>query len=193
MLTRWQGTLASVSVVLVTGAMVILDITDATIRRWWGWHPFTSSTVAGLLVLALTVPVADQVVARRTVRGRAHATAAHAGIVLAQATRACKAVIAVRDGVGEQEAALDELRTYLTMLLTAAPLLLDAKLSQVFLEQAQHLGAQLSRTLRKITDTKSTISAQDKTHLDDAINSLRVASAPLLDVLNPGQLRAVGH
>ena len=69
--------MASVSVVVVTGAMVVLDITDATIRQWWGRHAFTSSTVAGLLVLALTVLGADQVVARRTSKGRAHATAAH--------------------------------------------------------------------------------------------------------------------
>ena len=193
MLTRWQATLASVCVVLVAGVMVVLDITDATLRRWWVQHPFTSSTVAGVLVLALTVLVADQVIAWRTVKSRAHATAAHAVIVLAQATRSCRAVIAVRDGASEQQDASDELRTYLTMLLTAAPVLLDAKLPQAFLEQAQHLGAQLSRTLRKITDTESTVSAQDKTQLDEAISSLRAAAAPLLTVLNPDQLRAAGH
>ena len=190
MLTRWKGALASVSVVAVTAAMVILDVTDPSARRWWGEHPFTCSTISGVLVLALTVLVADQVLARRTIKGRAHATAAHAVIVLAQATRACTAVIAVRDGVGERQVASDEFRAYLGMLLTAAPVLLEAKLSQTFLEQAQHLGAQLNRALKNATNADSVLATQEKTHLDDAIHSLRVAAAPLLSVLNPDQLHA---
>ena len=193
MLTRWQGIAASVAIVAVTAGMVVLDITDASTRRWWGQHPFTSSTVAGLLVLALTVLVADQVIARRTVKNRAHATAAHAAIVFSQAKRACVAVLAARDGAGEQQAASDELRSYLAMLLTAAPVLLEAKPSQQFLEQAQNLGAQLNRTLKKVTDTQASVSAQDRTDLDAAISTLRATTAPIIAVLDRDQLNAAGH
>jgi hypothetical protein len=49
-LSRWQGGVAALVVTLVTGALVILDVTDVAVRRWWAFHALTTDTVAGLLV-----------------------------------------------------------------------------------------------------------------------------------------------
>lgn len=60
MLTRWQGGFAAVVVTLVTFGLVILDLTDSGFRNWWADHALTTDTVAGLLVLLVTVLVVDQ-------------------------------------------------------------------------------------------------------------------------------------
>jgi hypothetical protein len=41
---------------------VILDLAGAGLRRWWDDHALTTDTVAGLLVLMITVLVADQAI-----------------------------------------------------------------------------------------------------------------------------------
>jgi hypothetical protein len=37
MLSRWQGGFAALVVTLVTGALVILEMTDGGLRRWWAF------------------------------------------------------------------------------------------------------------------------------------------------------------
>jgi len=64
----------------VTGALVMPEVTDVGLRRWWAFHALTTDTVAGLLVLLITVLVADQVVRLRQISGRARAVAAQAAI-----------------------------------------------------------------------------------------------------------------
>lgn len=79
MLKRWHGLLATVVVLTVTLGMVTLDVTDRGFRRWWTERALTAGTVAGLLVLLLTVLVVDQFLEFRQTRERAQATAAQAG------------------------------------------------------------------------------------------------------------------
>jgi len=189
-LRRWPGSLAALLVTLLAAGLVIDDVVQESARHWWVAHPFTTTIVGGLLVLAFTVLVADQVVALRAIKDRARAIAAQSAIVSAQASRAVTTVIAARDGTGEQSAASDEVRTYLSMLLTAAPVLLNAKVSRTFLEEAQRLAAELSRTLSVITK-HGEISTADRTRLDQAVSQLRAAAEPLLSVLNPAERQVI--
>ena len=60
----------------------------------------------------------------------------------------------------------------MTMLLIAAPVLIETKIPRTFLEQAQRLGAELARSLAataKAPDEMSTSS----TRLDDAVDRLQ--------------------
>ena len=145
--------------------------------------------MSGLLVLLITVLVADQVVRLRQISERARAVAAQAAIVTGQAIRSAQAVSQVLAGSGNHEAAGDEFRTYMMMLLVAAPVLIDAKTSRAFLEQAQALGGELVRALA---------AARTGSHggyvpgrLDDAVRQLKNASAPLLQALDQETQRAV--
>jgi hypothetical protein len=92
MLTRWAGWPAAILVTLLTIALVLGDLVDEGMRRWWSAHALTTDTVSGLLVLLITVLVADQLLSRQQSRNRARAVAAQAAIMVAQATRAGKAV-----------------------------------------------------------------------------------------------------
>jgi hypothetical protein len=47
MLSRWLGGLAAAAVALVACVLVILDVTDAGLRRWWDDHALTTDTIAG--------------------------------------------------------------------------------------------------------------------------------------------------
>jgi hypothetical protein len=181
--TRWQGWLAAVVVTVVAVWLVILDVTDFGFRRWWLGHALTTDTVAGILVVLITVLVVDQLGRRRQIRDRARAVAAQAGIMVEQASRASRAVTAALDGSGERSAASDEVRTYMIVLLIGAPVLIDARITRNFLEEAQHLGGEMARALA------ATAQAPGATHssarLDDAVQRLRTASAPLLQQLSP--------
>jgi uncharacterized membrane protein YcjF (UPF0283 family) len=84
-LSRWRGGFAALIVTLLTGVLVVLDITDGAMRRWWAGHALTTSTVSGLLVLAITLLVIDQVVRLRQLNDRARAIAAQAAIIMTQA------------------------------------------------------------------------------------------------------------
>jgi hypothetical protein len=126
---------------------VILDLTDDGLRTWWAGHAMTTDTVSGLLVLLITVLVVDQVVRLRQIKDRARAVAAQAAIMVSQATRSSQAVSQALAGSGDRDAAGDELRTYMMMLLVGAPVLIGAKASRNFLEQAQSLGAEMARAL----------------------------------------------
>ena len=143
MLSRWLGGIAALVVTLLTGVLVILDITDAAMRRWWAGHALTTDTVSGLLVLLITLLVVDQVVRLRQINSRARAVAAQAAIIMTQAGRTLSAVTqAAAKGAddSDRDAASDEVRTYMMMLLVGAPVLIDAQMSRNFLEQAQAVG-----------------------------------------------------
>jgi hypothetical protein len=183
--TRFTGWSAAVLAVLVTLALVVGELTGAGQRRWWATHPLTTDTVAGLLVLLVTVLVVNQLLTRRQARQRGHAIAAQAAIMVAQATRAATAVSAVLGGSGDRGAAADGVRTYMMMLLTGAPVLLDDPVARHFLEQAQYLGGVMTRTFGAIGRSPDGAAVPgDK--LDDAVRQLQSAAAPLLQLLSPG-------
>jgi hypothetical protein len=190
MLRRWQGWFPALAVTLATVGLTILDLTDASLRRWSQERDFATSVVAGVLVLLVTTLVVDRVVRVRQLKARSYAIAAQSAIIMSQAARASKAMSAALDGAGDRDAASDELRTYLTMLLTAAPLLIDAAISRNFLEHAQKLAGELART-HATTAAGAEGSVISRAGLDEAVDQLRVALTPLLRILNLDQLAAV--
>lgn len=139
--TRLIGWLAAVLAMLIALTLVAGELTDKGQRRWWEAHPLTTDTVAGLLVLLVTILVVNQLLNRRQARQRSHAVAAQAAIMVAQATRSAEAVSSWIDGPGDRDAASDGFRTYMLMLLVGAPVLIDDPVARHFLEQAQYLGA----------------------------------------------------
>ena len=148
MLRRWQGGVATVVVLVLVLGLVVLDLVDRGVRHFWETHALTTDTVAGLLVLALTVLVVNQILNRRQLTDRARAVAVQAGIVLVQAARSVKSVLAVRDGAGDQDSAREELRTYSLMLLVSAPVpVIEDRVAREFLEQAQGLAGEIGRVL----------------------------------------------
>jgi hypothetical protein len=189
-LSRWQGGSAAVVVTLVACVLVILDLADGPMRRWWDAHALTTDTVAGLLVLLITVLVVDQVVALRQINDRARAVAVQVGIMMTQATRTTQAVSQVLAGKGDRDSAGDEFRTYIMMLLAVAPILIDAKLSRNFLEQAQRMGGEMGRALTVITKAPGQ-EEPSVTRLNHGLQRLRDASAPLLQNLDPEMRVAV--
>jgi len=75
------------------------------------------------------------------------------------------------------------------MLLVAAPVLIDAKTSRAFLEQAQALGGEMVRALTSARSGGS--DGYSPGRLDDAVRDLKTASSPLLQVLDPETQKAV--
>jgi hypothetical protein len=192
-LTGWRGWLAAVLVTLATVVLVILDSADAPLRRWWLGHALTTDTVAGLLVLLITVLVANQVIRRRQLRDRSRAVAAQAAIMMGQAARTSRALSAALSGSGDRTAASDEIRTYMIMLLVGAPVLIEGKVSRDFLEQAQRLGGEMARVLQATSADSGGPAALPTDRLDGAVARLRAALAPLLRVLNPEERSAAGE
>jgi hypothetical protein len=190
MVTRWQGGLAAVVVTLVAAGLVILDLTDGGLRRWWDGHAVITDTVAGLLVLLITVLVVDQVVRLRQVNDRSRAVAAQAAIIMGQARRSSQAVSAALDGPGDRDAARDEVRTYMIMLLVGAPVLIDARASRVFLEEAQRLGGEMARTLAA---TAPGAASTWSSRLGDGVARLGARLAPLLQALNSEERVVAGE
>jgi hypothetical protein len=182
MLRGWRSGLATITVTALTLVLVVLDLTDDRFRGWLAARAFTTATAAGILVLGITVLIVDQVLQMRQLRERSRATAAQAAIVLVQATRATQEAAHALSGFGDRATASDEVRTYMTMLLIAAPILIDAKTSRTFLEQAQQLGGQLVNILA--ADAKSSDkAAQSAAQVDRALQELNGAAAPLLALL----------
>ena len=144
---RFTGWLAAGLAMLIMLTLVVVELTDAGQRRWWAAHPLTTDTVAGLLVLLVTVLVVNQLLTRRQARQRGHAVPAQAAIMVAQAVRSTKALSSVIDGPGDRGAASDGFRTYMLMLLIGAPVLIDDPVARRFLEQAQYLGGVMARML----------------------------------------------
>lgn len=193
MLSRWQGGFAAGVITLLALVLVILDINDGAMRRWWAAHALTTSIVSGLLVLAITLLVVDQVVRLRQLNDRSRAVAAQVAIILAQATRAAKEVsqaVAQSLGPGNRDDASDEFRTYMIMLLVGAPVLLDERISRNFLERAQRLGGEMARALAATGPTSGS-AAVSPSRLDHAVRELRGASRPLLAALDPETRAAV--
>jgi hypothetical protein len=186
--SRWLGWLAAAVVALAACVLVILDLTDAGLRRWWDDHALTTDTVAGLLVLMITVLVVDQVVRLRQSNARARAVAVQVAILTTQANIAARAVSQVLAGSGDRDAAYEEFRTFTMMVLSVAPVLIDARTSRSFLERAQDLDAALAQALSVL----ATVPGQEKSvaaQLDHALQGLKSASTPLIQNL-PGDLRS---
>jgi L-lactate permease len=189
-LSRWQGWFAAIVVTLAAGTLMTLDVTDAALRRWWSGHALTTDMVSGLLGLLITALVIDQVVALRQIKDRARAVAAQAAIIVSQARRSTQAVSQALTNPDDRDAASDEFRTYMMMLLVSAPVLIDAKASRDFLEQAQQLGGEMARVLG-VTAGSAGHAASSTTRMDDAVKRLRATSTPLLQVLDPETQAAV--
>lgn len=192
MLTRWQGATGAIVITLGTVALVILDQADRGFRFWWVTHAFTTDTVAGVLVVLLTVLVVDQVVRRRQLLDRSRAISAQAAIVAAQASRSAQAVSDAVSGSGDREAAGDAFRTYMIMLLVAAPVLIDAKVSRNFLEDAQRLGGEMGHVLATMSRGPEGTAPSVK-RLDAAAQRLTAAAAPLMAQLTPEERNAVAE
>ena len=190
MLPRWQGGVATIVAIALAVALVVLDLTDRGVRRFWTDHTLTADYVAGVLVLALTVLVVNQLLSRQQLTERARAVAAQAGILLAQARRSVKAVVAARDSGGDRTAASDELRTYFLMLLVSAPVLIEDPVARRFLEQAQGLAAEMARVLSP-SDVTAIVGDGPEGGLEEAVESLRDAVAPLLAVLKGDERSAM--
>lgn len=182
--TRLIGWLAAVLAMLVTLTLVAVELTNAGQRRWWAARPLTTDTVAGLLVLLVTILVVNQLLSLQQARQRGHAVAAQAAIMVAQATRSAKAVSSVIDGSGDRGAASDGFRTYMVMLLTGAPVLIGDPVARRFLEQAQYLGGVMAATLAAI-DRSTDGAAVPGDRLGDAMRQLQDAAAPFLPLLHP--------
>ena len=151
MLSRWLGGLAAAAVALVACVLVILDLTGAGLRRWWDAHALTTDTVAGLLVVMITVLVVDQVVRLRQGNSKARAVAVQVAILMTQANSASQAASQVLAGPGDRDLARQEFRAYTMMLLAVAPTLIDANTPRNFLEQAQHLDGEMALALNWFT------------------------------------------
>jgi len=136
------------------------------------------------------VLVVDQVVLLRQINNRSRTVAVQAGIMVSQASRTTQAISATVDGSGDRDAAAEEFRTYIMMLLAVAPVLIDAKLSRAFLEQAQRLGGVMARALNVISGSTG---QQDSVagKLDASLQALKSASTPLLASLDPAMRAAV--
>jgi hypothetical protein len=185
----WLGWLAAVVVTLAAAALVALDVSDAALRHWWLGHALTTDTVSGLLVLLITVLIVNQVVRRRQIRGQSLAIAAQAAIMVSQAARSVRAVDGALDGSGDRNAASDEVRTYMMMLLVGAPVLIDARISRNFLEKAQRLGGEMAHAL-STRSKHPTTPARSRERLEHAVDGLRTAATPLLQLLSPEERSA---
>lgn len=183
----WLGALG---VLVLAAVLVVLDMTVSSVDRYWSRHSFTSSVLSGVLVLLLTVLIADRVTHLRQQRNQARAIAAQAAIIVAQATRTAAAVAGAEGSDDDREGAADELRTYMMMLLTSAPLLIDATDPRRFLEASQRVAVQLSRVLRAAA-APVTAQAGDSIELDAEVEALRQAAEPLLSALKPEERAAV--
>lgn len=179
---------AAVAVLILTLVAVSLDLFDRTVRGYWSRHSFTSSVVSGVLVLLLTVLFVDQVNRLRRIKAQSRAIAAQSAIILAQAVRAADAIKRPSPSQEDRDEASQELRTYMQMLLTSAPVLIEANVSRNFLEVAQHTAAELYRAIRATDDDSH---ARVHKNVDAAVGELRQAAAPLLKRLNQEQRSAV--
>jgi hypothetical protein len=180
----WSGALA---VTAVTAVLVILDITVGSVHRYWSRHSFSSSVLAGVLVLLLTLLIVDRVARIRQLRNQSRAIAVQAAIIVAQARRTADAVVDASASTEDREAATDELRTYGQMLFASAPMLIEAATPRAFLETAQRAAGQLAGALR---EAEAENAGDTKARLDGEIDQVRRAAAPLIASLNREQLDA---
>jgi hypothetical protein len=188
--TRLIGWLAAVLAMLITLTLVVGELANAGERRWWAVHPLTTDTVAGLLVLLVTILVVNQLLNLRQARQRGHAVAAQAAIMVAQAARSARAVSAVINGSGDRDAASDGFRTYMLMLLIGAPVLIDDPVARRFLERAQYLGGVMAGMLAAMDSSPGGTAVAGGApvpgdRLNEAVQQLQDAAAPFRQLLNP--------
>jgi len=112
MLRRYRAWSGALTVMVITAVLVVLDLGDGSVHRYWSEHAFTASVLSGLLVLLLTVLIVDRVTRARQLRNQSRAIAAQAALILAQAGRAADVVTRTSPSAEDREAAADELRTY---------------------------------------------------------------------------------
>ena len=174
------------TVVLV---LIALDLADDGFNNWFDHHSFTTDAVSTLLGLAVAALVVDRIADRRRLRDRAQVMAAQGAMVAAQGLRATQAVTSALDGSGNREAAGDELRTFMTMMMTGAPALMDAPQTRALLETSQRLAAELARALLVARSDDHPHAVSER--LTDAADRVRESVAPLLRTLNLDQVSAV--
>jgi hypothetical protein len=176
-LRAWSGAL---TVTLVATALVVLDLSDGPVRRYWSRHTFTSSILSGFLVLLLTVLIVDRVTRMRQLRNQSRVISVQALVIVAQGARTADAIARSSSSTEDREEASGELRTYTQMLLTSAPVLIEGRASRAFLETAQRVAGQFFQTLSNVGEQ----GVEDrKPGVEDAVAQLRDAAAPLLAVL----------
>ncbi len=190
MLKVWQAGAATIAVAMLSSVLIILDLSDGAFRRWWSARAFTTDAIAGILVVLITVLIVNQALGLRQQRERLRATAAHAAMLLSQAIRATGAVSAYHTS-GDRTVAGDELRTYMIMLMIGAPILIDTKAPRAFLEHAQRLGGMLVR-VRQAESDGSLRGVPSDAQLDEALQQLKLAAAPLLAKLTTAERTAAG-
>ena len=190
MLKVWQAWVATIAVALLSSALVTLDLSDGAFRRWWSARAFTTDAIAGILVVLITVLIVNQALGIRQQRERFRATAAHAAMLLSQAIRATRAVLACATS-GDRTAAPDELRTYMIMLMIGAPILIDSKAPRAFLEDAQTLGGMLLK-VQHAQSRSPMRSVPSEAQLEEALQQLKITAAPLLAPLTAEERTAAG-
>jgi FlaA1/EpsC-like NDP-sugar epimerase len=187
MLDRYVDWSGAVTVLVITTVLVVLDVADGAVHRYWSRHSFTSSVLAGVLVVALTVLIVDRVTRRRQLKNQSRVIAVQAAVIVAQATRTADAIARSAQSAEDREGASDELRTYTQVLLTSAPVLIESKVPLAVLEAGQRAAGQMFRAMRDAEEGADPA----KEHVDAAVQELRQAAAPLLNVLNLQQREAV--
>jgi hypothetical protein len=186
----WQAGVATIAVALLSFALVFLDLSDGAFRRWWSARAFTTDAIAGILVVLITVLIVNQALGIRRDRERFRATAAQASMVLGQAIRTTRAVLALTTS-DDRTVASDELRTYMIMLMIAAPILIDSRRPRAFLEDAQTLGGMLLQVQHPELRSSSKTVPSDA-QLDQALQQLKITAAPLLAPLTAEERTAAG-
>jgi hypothetical protein len=186
----WQAGVATTAVAVLSLALIVLDLSDDAFRRWWSARALTTDALAGILVVLITVLIVNQAMGIRRDRERFRATAAQAAMVLSQAIRATRAVLsgaASRD----RTAASDELRTYMIMLMLAAPILIESKTPRAFLEDAQKLVGMLVQFQHPDLQ-RSFKTVPSETQLEEALQQVKTTAAPLLAPLTAEERTAAG-
>jgi len=173
------------AVMAVVLGLIALDLVDHAFSAWLDRHSFATDAVSTLLGLAVAALVLDRISARRSLRDRAQVMAAQGAMIAAQALRATGAVTSALDGSGDRDAAADELRTFMMMMLTGSPVLMDAPDTREFLERSQHLAAEIARALG-VTRSGDRPDDIDR-RLNDAAGQVRTAVQPLLQTLDVDQ------
>ena len=111
-------------------------------------------------------------------------------MVLGQAIRITRAVLACTTS-GDRTAASDELRTYMIMLMIAAPILIDIRRPRAFLEDAQTLGGMLVHVQH--SQSQSSLNpVPSGAQLEEALRQLKITAAPLLAPLTAEERTAAG-
>lgn len=179
----------AVAVTAVVLSLIALDIVNQSFNAWFDHHSFTTDAVSTLLGLAVAGLVIDRISDNRRLRDRAQVMAAQGAILGAQALRSTDAVNSALDGSGDREAARDELRTFMTMMLTGAPVLIDAPETRAFLEASQRLAAELARAL--VVTSNGQRDDDVAPRVNHAVDQVRITVQPLLQTLNLDQQSVV--